>query len=308
MATADRYSVVLPDGRIVNIYFTGEESDADRRFTGIIHRDIRGFTLTHKDVEVPKDNPNILYIPSVGGLRLGSGKAITNSQKSRWLNGTLEHIRDIYDEHNFVADPETVDPMGGKDGGASGFDPFEVSEEVDANDLLSTLLSGRQERGQFFDRMSVDPVLKGGGTSLLREGLRAGFDPVDAAFQLKGLLAPKDFEWEHLGGGGADVLPRFADFAGGIPSVDDIRGQLTELVRRRELGDSADGLSDSAEGLLESEGRQANLIRAATNLRSTPGFMRTAIQDAIAKKIQRRQYEAPGADLLNQFVNSGFRL
>ena len=130
------------------------------------------------------------------------------------------------------------------------------------------------------------------------------FNPVDAAFQLKGLLAPRGFEFKGLGGGGADALPRFADYEGGVPSVEDIRGQLTNLISRRNAGT----LSESAEELLEDENRQGRLISAATNSRSTPGFMRNAIRDAIAKKIQRKQYEAPGADLLNQFVNSGFRL
>jgi hypothetical protein len=214
--------------------------------------------------------------------------------------------------------PEEIEKLGSSD-----FDPYQVSDAVLPEDLLSSLLENRSGREDFFQTMEIDPVLQQGGTRRLEQALQRAFDPIDASFQLQSLLAPRDFEWEAMGGSGADALPRFSDFtgrSGGVPTVADIRSQLTELIRRRKISDASParsqlepgwaegGLSTSAQDLLKDTSRQANLIRAATNQRSAPGFMRDAIRRAIDTKIQRRQFEAPGADLLNEFVGSGFRL
>jgi len=308
MATGDHYAVTLNDGRILPIYYLGTEAQAndafDKAFDGI-----RGLQLIAREQTVPKDSSRVAILTITNQLRLSDGSLITEDQKNRWFDPDLGYnIQDIYKEQQVVLDPEVIDPLGGTKTDPNEFDPLASTDEVQAKDLLSDLLEGRDNRRSFFNRVSVDPALKGGGTSTLRRGLEEAFDPIDAAFQLEALLAPRGFEWEGEGGGGADVLPRFADYAGGVPDVEAIRGQLSKLIERREMGDVEGGLSEAAGGLLENETRQRNLISAATNQRSAPGFMRNAIRTAIQKKIQRRQFEAPGADLLNQFVHSGFRL
>ena len=313
MATADQYTVQLRDGRMLNIYFRGAEEDANSRFSDMFGS-YDGHHLQARNKTVPENNNKVLSLGSTGNLRVSSGDgnwvSLTDSQKSRLLTDPDYIVSDIYAENNFIED---VDQVGSLSGSDSDFDPFSLDDYLEGDDakeedLLATLLGNRSERLNFFDRTSVDPLMRRGGTQALRNALERAFDPVDASFQLQGLLAPRGFEYEGMGGGGADVLPRFADWKGNVPTIDAIRGQLTELIRRRDLGEEAGGLSESAEILLGDQDRQRHLIEAATNTRSTPGFMRNAIQNAIRKKIQLRQFEAPGADILNQFVDSGFRL
>jgi hypothetical protein len=249
---------------------------------------------------------------------LDKGQTQTSYRDS---DGTLRNmVLPFIPESEVPKEPEKIEDLG-----ASDFDPYQVSDQVLPEDLLSSLLANRGNRESFFQTMEVDPILRQGGTRGLQGALQDAFDPIDASFQLQNLLAPRDFEWEGMGGAGADALTRFSDFtgrSGGVPTIADIRRQLTELVRRRRISDpdalhaqsvndpgwAEGGLSTSAQDLLMDTDRQANLIRAATNQRSTPGFMRNAIRRAIDAKITRRQFEAPGTDLLNEFVGSGFRL
>ena len=191
-------------------------------------------------------------------------------------------------------------------GGENPVDFPAPADDVLPEDLLSGLLADRGGRQTFFNRQVVDPALQFGGSSQLRSALGRGFNPLNVGFELTGLLGGQD----ETAPGFEESLPRFADFATGnqIPGVGDIRERLLDLIQRQSLGDAPGGLSLSAQNLLENSTRQGNFIRAATNTRSLPGFLRTAVADAITRRIQNAQIANPGGNILTDFVNQGFRL
>ena len=178
-----------------------------------------------------------------------------------------------------------------------------TTESTDPDDILAEFLSGVQNRGVSFDRNVVDPALRFGGSTALRNALSRGFDPVNAAFELKGLLASED-EVENL--------PEFGDFVptgSRIPTVEAIRGLLREVVRRQALGTGAPGgLTGGAALELEDEKLQGRLITAASGTRRVPGFLRDSFRTAFRRRLQAARLATPAGNLIEQFVSGGFRL
>ena len=312
------YTVRLSNKKMFEVYYTGLEKDVFDLFGKLFrHENIDAIQPTRSDVMASDlaGKPVLFGSGTADGgatLRLLTGEIIPKDKINKLISPSDfdYNSEQIYQEVSFETPKD--DPDQANLEGFENDELVEFSDNVTGRELLGELLGSRPNRAEFFRQQSVNPALQrmGGGTNTLESALMRGFDPVDAAFQIENLLAPAGFE------SGIDdpqsFLTSFNEYSGGIPTTQDIRNRLRDLVERRQLGTdhaSGRGLSRSAMDLLQDEGRQQEFIRAAMgDFREAPGFMRGAIRQAINDKITQRLFNAPGGDLLNSYVNAGFRL
>ena len=189
-------------------------------------------------------------------------------------------------------------PPGGGGGGTGS---------LPTGDALQQLLAGLEGRQNVFAQEVTDPLSRAGGTTFLRRGLEAAGPSVEAAFQLRNLLAPTQ-------GGVVDpsALIEFNDFlptlsAGGSgfqrPSLAGLRQSVIDLMSRNTAGT----LSETASERLEDPKLQARLISATSRAREVPGFMRDAFDRVFARRFRNASMADPEGRLLPGFVERGFR-